>query len=289
MLVGLAVVVALLSLYPISQFFTGDPGAITFEAQPGNSNSPNTNPPTTMARLTVTTYPVGAIVYVNQQQIGPSPADSAFDGGEISVHAEMEGYVRKDTMLTLQSGQPTSIVLELEKAQVAQVDPVTLPRPDQGERPHTTPVETPPQPKGALSLSAIPRGRVFVDGKSYEGSTELSLPVGPQTVRFEDPGTGTSKDTTIVVRDGQRQVVRCYFEHILNINARPSWATVAIRETGETYSTPIGDLKMKPGIYHITASRQGYKILEDEQTLVVDPVCGSEQPEHRVIFELEAL
>ncbi len=73
-------------------------------------------PPKTL--ISISTEPVGAIIYVNGLQLGKQTPleDYSVDSGGISIKLQKEGYFTKDTSMRLSEGQKLSIAIILDSA-----------------------------------------------------------------------------------------------------------------------------------------------------------------------------
>lgn len=289
-LLGGILALVIFGIYPVYSFFSGDGDDDTnvplSEQLPVRPQDPVETP----ARLTVTTLPEGAMVYVDQKEIGVSPASLTSDEGALAVRASLAGYEQKDTLITVQPGQSHSIMLSLDKLPAVN-KPVENPNTVIAENPSQT--EPPPPAMGTLRLASVPAVSMQVDGKRYRGGEPVSLTAGRHQVRFEDLATGMSKDTTVTIQAGRRQEITCYFEHVFTVvtqwdkgNQAP-WAKIFVNGRDIDEPTPFVNLKLGPGKHDISVSRQGYNVLEGVQSVTVEPVCGASQPTPKVFFTLE--
>ena len=280
MVVGVVLIAA---AYPLYSLVSSSPEPV--EPPPGGEDSTlttNTDPPEPPSApvLSVYTEPPGAQVFVGESTIGSSPITShELSEGTVAVSLRLNGYSRVDTTLSVERGQHAELVLRLAK--------IEQPSPD----PPDPPDDNPPRPvTGVLRVRAVPAGRITVGGRSYQDTASPSLTVGPYQVQFFDPNSGVSRDTTITVRQGSAQEVVCYFEHQVSFNTRWPDADIAPFASfslngGELEQTPA-QLSLTPGVYNISASRQGFRILNDEQTLVIRPTFDTAKTDHRIFFEI---
>lgn len=275
-----------LGIYPVYSFFSGGDELPLSEQSPVSLPDPVEMP----ARLTVTTLPEGAMVYVDQKEIGVSPASLTSDEGALAVRASLEGYVQKDTLITVQSGQSHSIVLNLDKVPAddppaVNQDPVVTANPSQ--------TEPPPPAMGTLRLASVPAVSMEVNGQRIRNNESISLTTGKHKVRFEDPASGVAKDTTVTIRAGRQQEIICYFEHVFTVvtqwdkGSQAPWAKIFVNGRDINEPTPFVNLKLGPGKHDISVSRQGYKVLEGVQSVTVEPSCGASQPTPKVFFTIE--
>lgn len=93
-------------------YFTVGAGAVAIAAVFGIRSFTSTS----SATLAVTSFPAGASVSVNGKSIGKTPIrEVALEPGKLSLRLEADGFVAKETSLTLTNGEGLAVMLGLDR------------------------------------------------------------------------------------------------------------------------------------------------------------------------------
>ncbi len=300
-------IAGLVLFYPLYRMFTGggDASDPSLATQP--PVSAGTTPPENgsgLAALNISTIPAGATVFVDSDLAGMTSRDGLsldIAPGEIKLAVQMDGYQRLDTVVTVDAGAQNLLAFPLLRIsqQLANAGSAgqnnagqNNPGQNTGAQNNTSP-EVQPVATGRASFKAEPSGRIFVNGQRYTNSvSSLELPVGTHTVRFEDPGTGASKETTVTVRAGRTIERVCYFVHQLNIQLKwvgadePASPFANLFINGKADGTaPVWDYPLTPGAYTFSLKRRNHT-LSEPQTLRIAPTFNVEETQHKLFFDI---
>lgn len=301
-------VAGLLLLYPLYRMFTGGAGDDPSLASQNPAVSPGVTPPDNggvTSGLNISTIPAGATVFVDSDLAGVTSRDGlALDlpPGEVALAFQMEGYQRLDTVITVDAGAQQVLAFPLLRVSQQIAGAGSTPtggnpagtNPSGGTSGQTNPAPAvQPAATGRVSLKAEPAGRIIVNGRRYTDSVSgIELPVGTHTVRFEDPDSGASRETTVTVRAGQTVERVCYFVHQLNIQLKwvgpnePASPFAYLFINGKADGTaPVWDYPLTPGEYTFSLKR-GDHTLSDPQTLRIAPTFNVEETKHKLFFDI---
>jgi serine/threonine protein kinase len=223
-----------------------------------------------MADLSINSAPAGADVYVNGNISGVTPFNIKLDTGYYSVSLKKNGYkTSNNRSLHIKEGiNNFSFVLEPET-----------------ELTKTESIEA------ELKIYSVPPADIFIDNKlfaSADGELMKHLKAGSYNIKFVHSKYG-SKTTAIKLKDGQKKSITCYFEQNVNIQSLNShgdafWGTVYINGTNTNLTTPV-DIPLGPGKYLISVSKAGYKTIEDNFTILIEPEF--EKKTHPLVFHFK--
>ncbi|MEM8486250.1 MAG: serine/threonine-protein kinase [Bacteroidota bacterium] len=295
-------IAGLVLLYPLYRMFTGgetgEPSLATQEPGATPTGTPPDNG-TTLAALNISSIPVGATVFVGSDLAGVTSRDGLsldLPAGNINLALQMDGYQRLDTMITVDAGAQQVLAFPLLRISqpIANAGTPSGGNPNQGNAGQTNPrPEVQPAATGRVTLKAEPAGRIFVNGERYTDSVSgVELPVGTHSVKFEDPASGASRETTVTVRAGQTTERICYFVHQLNIQLKwvgpdePASPFANLFINGKADGTaPVGDYPLTPGEYTFSLKRRNHT-LSEPQTLQIAPTFDIEETKHKLFFDI---
>lgn len=269
------------------------------------------------ARLSVVSAPAQATVFVDGDSIGRTPLQQmALPGGSHRLQVKHSGIVVLDTMLQLRDGEETRLSLALaaersaagEHHRKASDTMAASSTPAGSDEPaarmerdvsgqvigqEVEPAGRPAARPATLIAQAIPEGSVRVRGRSgFEPAAtgaRFTLTGGRYTIEFSHPLYGR-RDTTLVLPEGGRLSLRCYFVHSLSVQSlntaeNPVWASVVIDGRHIDRTTPLADYALEPGEHEVSVERRGYRVLTAPQTIRVRPEFR--EIKHRLVFYIQ--
>ncbi|MEZ4702030.1 MAG: serine/threonine-protein kinase [Rhodothermales bacterium] len=245
------------------------------------------------ASVRVTTYPEGALVYVDDAPVGITPLDPQKASGAVKISARLDGYADRDTTVVVDRGE-VDVHLVLAAVPTASRTPVTPRRntpPPPANPDNTNPTDpVPATPMGSLRMRVEPAGTMAVVGHEYLGGGTVDLPAGTHRVRCSSNGLSAEKD--VVVSAGEPASVTCYTMHEVTIVTRLKdgsagpWARIVIDGVDTEENTPLADHPMESGTHRIRVQKFGYRIEEGEQELVLRPTFERPNTVHTLEFTL---
>ncbi|PLV56945.1 PEGA domain-containing protein [Thermotoga sp. SG1] len=191
-----------------------------------------------LAKLSLSSSPSGADVYINGDYRGKTPLTLNLSPGNYSVTFRKEGYREETRYITLGEGESRSIHIDLKPL------------------------------RATLRLRTDPAGvDVYVDGR-YAGTTSESgltivLDPGTYSIRLEKEGYETDSFTVNLKSGEEKEVFRRLEERVVfsevRIETQPSKATVYLNGYyhGETPVT----IYVQTGTYEITIVKPGYRTI----------------------------
>ncbi len=221
--------------------------------------------------LEITSNPSGAIVRINGERAGTTPyRDTQIRTGNYRVQLELNGYHHWEQRdVAIKAGEIHNIDANLEAVKA-------------------------PAMTASLFLKAFPDGVISVDGKTVQGSASnginLKLAPGRHTVMFQHDGTHT-KEISVEVKSGKTERYTCYFTGYLNVisldeTGQPLWSSVVIDgKENDDLTTPIDKYPLPAGSHTIMVKRNGYRPVEGEQQITVEPAFSEKVI--RLVFHLE--
>lgn len=190
------------------------------------------------AKLSLSSSPSGADVYINGDYRGKTPLTLNLSPGNYSVTFRKEGYREETRYITLGEGESRSIHIDLKPL------------------------------RATLRLRTDPVGvDVYMDGR-YAGTTSESgltivLDPGTYSIRLEKEGYETDSFTVNLKAGEEKEVFRRLEEKVVfsevRIETQPSGATVYLNGYyhGETPIT----IYVQTGTYEITIVKPGYRTI----------------------------
>lgn len=196
--------------------------------------------PVVTEKLSVTTNPPGATIYLNKTSIGSAPVKNfTTEIGQINLKVEKVGFASKDTIVTVQKGKENSFAFVLTKV-----------------------IE-----KGNLKISSDPSGaEVWLDkdkiGTTPFEKTNLVVGIYPLIIRkkgYEDYTKSVSvsaNKTTEITAIKLTQVER------LTVNSETAGAEILV--DGKSYGTKKFDDNVVLGGHTITIRKDGFTTYEEK-------------------------
>ncbi|MDK2785353.1 MAG: hypothetical protein PWQ80_32 [Thermotoga sp.] len=190
------------------------------------------------AKLSLSSSPSGADVYINGDYRGKTPLTLNLSPGNYSLTFRKEGYREETRYITLGEGESRSIHIDLKPL------------------------------RATLRLRTDPVGvDVYIDGR-YAGTTSESgltivLDPGTYSIRLEKEGYETDSFTVNLKAGEEKEVFRRLEEKVVfsevRIETQPSGATVYLNGYyhGETPVT----IYVQTGTYEITIVKPGYRTI----------------------------
>ncbi|MBL0176891.1 MAG: protein kinase [Ignavibacteria bacterium] len=252
------------------------------------------------ALLSVETNPADAAVTVNGQDMGTAPMkEFAIPPGTLRIVASRDGFLTKDTTITVAANERASLALAL-LARASMSDAPVAPKPVQPKRepPREPKAEAPPASTtvGKLAVMLFPSGKVTVDGVSRSADASqaamFDLAAGTRSITVTHPQYGTKKVSVAI--EGKMRSVSYYFEQSITILVKPVFGNISVNgETIGLFSSKV--LTKGPGRYTISVMKEGYTVESTmlngratgagPQTITVEP--GEQKRDIRVIFSLK--
>ncbi len=222
----------------------------------------------TWGALAISSDPPGGEVWIDNRRAGQTPLRlDSLAPGTYRVEVRLKDYLPWRKEVQVSPDVPARITARLQQ-----------------RKPPLPEVQT-----GTLSLTIVPEGRIYVDGRLQgRKSVQLSVPAGTHQVTFEHPQYGKAT-VPVEVQPDRVTPLTYYFEAYLSIvtldeNGEPLWATLVLNgeDTGEIAARdryPLG-----VGTYRISVKRVGYEVLNEEEVIQVNP--GPEKKEYNLTFRL---
>ena len=202
-------------------------------------------PPVQGTTVSVRSEPSGARISLGGNVIGVTPMDSySIKIGQSILKIEKEGYQPRDIAMVMRQGQDTSVFVQLVQA----------PRPA----------------RVTLAVADAGGGSVLVDGSPRQLGT-FEVEPGNHTVTFRHPQFG-SKEFPVTLRPGENRKLTCYFMGYISVNAEPfGYLWIDGKSTVPLVETPRDRYPLPPGKHKVTVKRAGYKTVEGEVEVNVEP------------------
>ncbi len=219
------------------------------------------------ASLSVKSDPPGAWVYINGKAQGKTPyfMDSVATA-RYSIQLVLAGYDEwKDQNYMVNSGL-NEINIKLQRITVTST--------------------------ATLVLTSIPASSIFIDGKKVLSNSDETIrnnvAVGKHTIKFVHPQFGT-KSVTISLSNNATKEITCHFQQQVNIQSLnnagdPIWGMIYLNGVSTDKTTP-GDLTLGPGSYKISVKKTGYKTVENDVQLNIEPTLESKT--HSLVFHFK--
>ncbi len=181
--------------------------------------------------LTVTTKPVGAFVFIDGEEAGPSPAMKQLTADSCEVKVFMENYQTELRKLKLKPGSKAKVFITLKRGQ------------------------------GTLVISSQPKGaQLWINDKKYlPAPLSKKLPAGSYKITAALEGY-VKQEKTVVVKHGEKTQVALTMKEpppgSLIVTSQPEGARVWIdgKEVGVTPLTKPAE----PGSHKVAVKKDGY-------------------------------
>ena len=246
------------------------PPAATTEAPKPPPSAPPVTPPTVaqtppekpaVATLTLTTDPAPAKVIIDgvtQAKRSNAKLDQLSPGPH-TVRIEKDGFLAKETQVTLVAGKETPLKLVLD------------------------PIEG---VNGTLEIKVTPYATFFVNDKQVDAnkvSTRQTLKPGRYTIRAEHPAFAPKEWKDILIEPNKTKSLAFDFEEStknrtgsLGVGCEGGWAYIYLdgRNTGKTAPGILNELT--PGSYAVSVVREGFVVEGSAKSVVIRPGQKSE-------------
>jgi len=237
------------------------------------------------ATLDITSYPVGAKLYLNGKKIGESSL--IFDSlkmGYYTIKIVKENYIDFNLNFAINNLDTTIFINEI----LAPISKVI----------NTKKVNTKVIDKkiinSKLTLQIKPAGNIYLNDKLIATNTSdkiiESLIPGKHKIKFEHPDYG-EKIVNISLKEAERTNYTCYFQQDLNIqtlneSGEAIWASIFLNDNSTDFYTPKV-IALGPGTYKVYVSKTGFETIEEPKTITIEPSFSEE--DIPMVFHLKAL
>ncbi len=236
------------------------------------------------AMLSISTTPSGALIIVNGQSIGLSPAEYRAEPGTVALQFLADGFTPRDTSLVVKKGDVLSLAIAMAKGKDDKGSG------EKGER-ALQKAQTKDEASGrkeiapltaTLVLQAVPSGSIAVDNNIKAGNTsrsqEVQVDAGDRIVTFQHPVYGPAS-FPVTVRAGETKKLICYFESYVSVQSLAQagesvWGSIMIDGKDTGIQTPKDRIPLSPGKHLVTVTRAGYETVEGTKELVIQPTLG---------------
>ncbi|HSL88888.1 MAG TPA: serine/threonine-protein kinase [Ignavibacteriaceae bacterium] len=222
-----------------------------------------------LASLSISSEPSGAKVFLNEKNIGSTPliVDS-LKTDIYNIKVRLSGYEQW-------TAKDYRLFEGMNNLQVP-LKPVTS----------QTPAST-----STLVLKAEPEGTIFIGNRqvgSGKDAIRSEVTAGSHTVKFVHPQFG-EKLLNVNLSPNQTENITCYFQQkvtiqSLNKSGDSFWGNIFINGENTNRTTPA-DMMLGPGSYRITVKKTGFKTVENDVVLNIQPAF--ELKNHPLVFHFE--
>ena len=190
-------------------------------------------------QITISSQPAGAKIFIDEKYIGYTPLEKdSMAAGQLSLHIEKIGYVRKDTFVVVKQGVPNYFNFVLNNI------------------PSST-------KSGGVRVTSTPNGASVYLNQEFVGTTpyETGLESGTYEVLIRKKGYADYRES-VNVRDNKTIKVTKTLGLVghLSITTQPSGAEI-ILDDQSVGNTPYSNRQIKLGEHKITLRKEGYKLL----------------------------
>ncbi|HET6567260.1 MAG TPA: serine/threonine-protein kinase, partial [Rhodothermales bacterium] len=246
-----------------------------------------------LAKLSVTSVPSGALLFLDGEAVGSAPLrEFSLNKDSVSIRLVKEGFVPLDTLVRVTRGAVLPLTLRLDSAKSEgfarapqEVRRVVETEPDAASQPAVRPAYA-----HVTMQSDLPSGIVKVQGKVVQPGNAVSVPAGtPIWVQCGDGKLIEAKQ--VVLGAGEGQTLTCHFKRSVYVQTRADdgttpWAPIQINGSSTGDYTPF-TYELPAGTYNIGVQieRGGYEPVQDE-AVAIKPTFQDELPVITVVIAL---
>jgi serine/threonine protein kinase len=217
-------------------------------------------------QLEITSEPSGAIVFLDEQQVGETPfRHDSLGEKTYQIRLRKTGYQDwYDSGHDIKAGIFHPIHVSLNKTSPKIVK------------------------NAGLQVDIFPEGTIYLNGKKTEKNVIQEIIPGEYNIKFEHPEYGIQEEK-ILLTEGENKKLTCYFQQWVSIQSiselgDPIWASIVINDKKTDFYTPR-QIALSPGEHKIYLSKSGYELVEQPMTFDIKPTF--EKIVHPVIFHLK--
>jgi serine/threonine-protein kinase len=221
-----------------------------------NLFSPSGTPPVQPAKLSISSNPSQAVLFINEDSVGVTPVtDYTIPPGSTRVKIDKKGFRVIDTLLVLEESQTESLDIKLR----------AIPKPKPGKKSDIKPPEI---VTGTLFITSRPEGAtVHLDGVPAGSTPYRNDKIKPGSYNVKIFREGYQEvSRRITVRRGQTVPLHVALRAFgfLTVDSEPGDADVFVNGR-KVAATPFTNQSYLPGEYEILIKKTGY---EDFSTLI---------------------
>ncbi|HUI66232.1 MAG TPA: serine/threonine-protein kinase [Bacteroidota bacterium] len=237
--------------------------------------------------VSIRTVPAGARIAVDGEFLTKNPAEPiSLSAGAHKFSATWEKG-RLDTSIALQSGKVLSLVMtrHATEALAGASNPVeTHPQVPVTTHPSEPVEEASHEPthvrasEATLSLDAVPDGEVSVDGGPFRPAhpqLSVTLAAGTKRVVFRSTSGKVTKETSVDLRAGQEEGIRCYFQEPVTVTSsdgnNPMSAAIIVDGVTREEWTNGPPIVLSAGRHQLSVQKNGYVCVEGEKQVRIEP------------------
>ncbi|HXZ23444.1 MAG TPA: hypothetical protein VEH08_01780, partial [Methanomassiliicoccales archaeon] len=237
--------------------------------------------------VSIRTIPAGARIAVDGEFVTKNLAEPfSLSAGAHKFSAAWDKG-RLDTSLAVQSGKLLTLVMARHATEAA--GSTSNPAETHQQVPVSTPSLEPPEggshepthvraSEATLSLDAVPDGEVSIDGGPFKPAhpqISVSVPAGTKRVVFRNTSGTARKETSIDLRAGQEEGLRCYFQEPVTVTSsdgnNPMSAAIIVDGVTREEWTNGPPLVLSAGTHHLSVQKNGYVCVEGEKQVKIEP------------------
>ena len=210
---------------------------------------------------TITSTPSDAEVLIDEREVGRTPYTlDETAPAQLVIRLRKDGFEDWEREQEVLPGENYALAATLQPTRDSRTDGSTT---TEAQRTGGT---------GSLIVRADPGGHLEVDGNEANVGVPLTLRAGRHAITCgEEPH---HLETTLTISAAQTLDVTCFFRSTVNIvtamaDGSSTWASIWIN--GQNHGLTPAELTLDPGTYRISVQREGFRMIDDERTLVLTP------------------